>query len=779
MKRFRRLNNVDQFSSIINPLYIRELFIEVCNYHDLNHIVQLCRLSKYHQNIIKTDRFTDLTIPMGTKSINRHNISYLLGDFNFANLDLSGSCLKNEHLPLIKNCTNLNICNTSVDRHCLKLLTGTYNTIRMDRNHLKRICYYSDLMLINNEPQGDLNIINTNLINAQDDRGCTILIYLLDIYHDADYLKSCVKFLIKHGINLDALNDKSYNALYYAVIHDNIKMVKRLLKAGANPNIWIQSNDIVLSIAIVRKYFDIAELLITYGADCDHMQKLGWTPLITSIDAHSYYMTELLISKGANVNAIFDDDWTPLKMAILHDDIKTVQLLLDKGANALLTRGSQILPLIQASEARNIHMIDLLLKYKVDINCKNSKGMTALFTSVILKDNFKIIKHLIKKGADVNVHDNCNGNLLLSMIFNNVDIKTIMYMIKRGLDINEADNKGINTLIAAMKPSNNYDVIDYLIKGIADINHTDIYKQNALMHALDNNRMIRVVSALIENGANINQIDIYGQNPLMIALYANRHSKIINYLIKHGADINYINEQTGKTILMAAIETNADDDVLTHLITNCNNLDHVASEDTMTALVLAMKKDNSFAVRRIIPLCKNLNNSALLDNSPIKIAIKNYKAVTFQYLTLLLNNGSDINFITNGTTPLIYAIKTYPVNLSLVEFLLENKADPNIKCDVNGKYMGALMHAINLNSNYSIISALIDNGADTKEEGILELALADLDLVNIVVKLLQCGTDYSTLDDDSWLSYIVALNEQRYNDGATMIEKIVFSREVV
>ena len=48
-------------------------------------------------------------------------------------------------------------------------------------------------------------------------------------------------------------------------------------------------------------------------------------------------------------------------------------------------------------------MLNFIADYKIDINAKNKKGLSALQEAVLIAKNHKIIKHLLSKGADKNV----------------------------------------------------------------------------------------------------------------------------------------------------------------------------------------------------------------------------------------------------------------------------------------------------------------------------------------------------------------------------------------
>ena len=76
---------------------------------------------------------------------------------------------------------------------------------------------------------------------------------------------------------------------------------------------------------------EVAELLISSGANVNAKNKSGHTPL--RIAAYMKFdLAELLIAKGATINAMDDVSRTPLDDAIEGDKKETVDLLRKHGA---------------------------------------------------------------------------------------------------------------------------------------------------------------------------------------------------------------------------------------------------------------------------------------------------------------------------------------------------------------------------------------------------------------------------------------------------------------
>jgi len=113
------------------------------------------------------------------------------------------------------------------------------------------------------------------------------------------------------------------------------------------------------------------EFLIDHGADINHRDHYGNSPLHTTIE--NSRIVELLISRGADVNAKNKKGQTPLHLA------------------AYDLRGS-----------RTNKNVKILLNAKADVNAQDNNGLTALHYAV-KSDNYDACSALLEKGADINI----------------------------------------------------------------------------------------------------------------------------------------------------------------------------------------------------------------------------------------------------------------------------------------------------------------------------------------------------------------------------------------
>ena len=113
----------------------------------------------------------------------------------------------------------------------------------------------------------------------------------------------------------------------------DIEAVKQHLAAGADVNAGGVFGKTPLHLAALKDHKEIAELLITNGADLNAEDEMnGMIPLHNAAGRGYNEIVKLLIAKGADVNAKFDNGDTPLDMAIVWERTETADLLRKHGA---------------------------------------------------------------------------------------------------------------------------------------------------------------------------------------------------------------------------------------------------------------------------------------------------------------------------------------------------------------------------------------------------------------------------------------------------------------
>ena len=77
----------------------------------------------------------------------------------------------------------------------------------------------------------------------------------------------------------------------------------------------------------------MVELLLTAGANVNHVRNDGWIPLFIALVEHDSGTAGVLLDAGANINHVSNNGWTFLCYAAYSGDITIGQFLLDHGAD--------------------------------------------------------------------------------------------------------------------------------------------------------------------------------------------------------------------------------------------------------------------------------------------------------------------------------------------------------------------------------------------------------------------------------------------------------------
>lgn len=107
------------------------------------------------------------------------------------------------------------------------------------------------------------------------------------------------------------------SSIHEAAKEGNLNTVSQQLNTGADVNHANESGDTPLTYAAFMGHFEIVDLLIEKGAEVNSKGLAGWSPLHLAAQRGHKKIAQLLIEKGAEINSITDDGFggTPLDVA--------------------------------------------------------------------------------------------------------------------------------------------------------------------------------------------------------------------------------------------------------------------------------------------------------------------------------------------------------------------------------------------------------------------------------------------------------------------------------
>lgn len=145
------------------------------------------------------------------------------------------------------------------------------------------------------------------------------------------------ELLLKHGANVDAMDEEGSTSLHIASKCGDNGMVDLLVGHGADVNRGGQYGRTSLIVASLYGKTDTVALLIKYGADVNASDEYGNTSLMWASGVGDTNLANLLIQHGADVNAANWLGETILMRAIKAYSTDTVALLLKHGAKVNYT----------------------------------------------------------------------------------------------------------------------------------------------------------------------------------------------------------------------------------------------------------------------------------------------------------------------------------------------------------------------------------------------------------------------------------------------------------
>ena len=180
--------------------------------------------------------------------------------------------------------------------------------------------------------------------------------------------------------------------------------------------------------------------------DMSFHQNTGWSPLFCVALGGNTEMMTFLLKNGANINQTTNNGVSPLHAAASSDQHAGVAVLLSYGADINLTNSDGEKPIdvaknqkvkdmliahakkqedqqqqqqsdqatvskavdeaqwFQAAKDGNLAVIQQGIVDKIDVNCRDNKGLTALWFAALVR-NIPLMEYLISQHADVNTAD--------------------------------------------------------------------------------------------------------------------------------------------------------------------------------------------------------------------------------------------------------------------------------------------------------------------------------------------------------------------------------------
>ena len=226
--------------------------------------------------------------------------------------------------------------------------------------------------------------------------GCTPSLHKAAREGDADRVRK----LLDAGADVDVRNANKgrlqYTPLHWAAFCGHLEIAEILISRGADLDAEDPTYSTPLYLAVEWGHPKVVEFLISKGAEVNVKSSWsGYTPLHRAAWGHYLKIVGMLLEKGAKVNARDNDGKTALDQATWSDKGGTAALLRKHGGEHGTIDG--------AAYGGDIEAVKGFLANGVEVNVKGGSIMGTPLHYAAQAGHLDIVELLLAKGAEVNV----------------------------------------------------------------------------------------------------------------------------------------------------------------------------------------------------------------------------------------------------------------------------------------------------------------------------------------------------------------------------------------
>lgn len=370
-----------------------------------------------------------------------------------------------------------------------------------------------------------------------------------------------------------------------------------------------------------------ATFLIDHGADLGG--RFGTPALHLAVMQGRKAMVELLLERGADVNGTDQSGDTALVGAVMYSRPEVARVLLDRGANPSAKNGSGQTPIHYVCEKGDVELARLLVAKAKDVDVISTRPVANYGNIVgtplihaVRNANLGVVTLLVERGADVK-KEAPEGVSALRLAVEIGNLKIVEYLLDHG-----ANERAPGLLVLSLRLGHE-DITKLLLKRGADVNSPEAEFGRPLHWAI--RKSVELTRTLLEAGADPNGIGESDQTPLIAAI------------LQYSSSANSV--QTPRVVIPRP-----------QVPGNVNPRPRVVVPS---------------APRTFIPTIANAESgSAVATPDP------------FEICRVLVSKGAKINAQDRGGgSAFHYAMSINAVPEKVLEWLLEQGADPNLKTD--------------------------------------------------------------------------------------------------
>ena len=677
----------------------------------------------------------------------------------------------------------------------ISLLVKLLDIIRPDEFQLFVLCV-----------EGDHNTTKSHIYDTNVNINCTLVndVTPLMIASSCGHTET-VQVLLQAGANVNSTDNDGYSPLVYAITgHKSLQVIEQLLKAGAQPNVFINDQNIVdkvreegredickllqqFSVLKIKKSEEevLEQLLkicdsftILNEAILSSLQKLiteGTVLIVDVVEFLHHYLGDNEL-KVDNIDQLFNvlqphyyflnvdllrkivDKFIGGKLQNhLEDYINMVKGFEETTQLQLFVQAIKHISLLQPP-VTTTRTCTMIIKFHEQWQQKNVAHVHKFINYSFSKESH-FLNHIIieEEGSSCVCKFVVPKSQLDSLIVIAIDQREFMYQVgvyevyigDQPILIEDYNhNFSFSHVLKNSIKTEDYILASFLIE-------IDVSRNvNNSLHEAARDGNIDAVEVLLKKDLDINIEDENGETALMLASQ-NGHHQIVELLLKEHANINQQNENEWTALMIAS--HNGHHQVVELLFKEHADI-NTQNKNGWTALMIASQNGDFQVVKLLLKEHADINAQNKNGWTALMIASQNGH---FQVVELLRKEHADINTRNkNGWTALMIASENG--HHQIVELLLKEHADINIQ-EADG--WTALMIASE-NGHHQIVELLLKEHADINQQDENEWTALMIATQNghhqIVELLLKEHADINTQNKNGWTALMIASQNDHF-----------------
>lgn len=331
-----------------------------------------------------------------------------------------------------------------------------------------------------------------------------------------------VRRLVRRGADVNSKDETVQSAYLIAASEGYLDLLELTLRSGARINDKDSFNGTALIRAADRGHADIVGRLVQAGIDLDHVNRLGWTALHEAIilgDGSQRYVdtVRVLVAAGADVTLPSQrDQVTPVEHAAGRGYQGMAELL--RRADRSDARDGRRGPgraLRTAAAADDADAAALALRAGARIESRDARRRTPLLIAAT-EDSLAVARLLVALGADPDALDDRHDTpWLVTGVTGSVEMLEVLLPARPDLGI-ENRFGGLSVIPASER--GHVDYVRRVVRTAIDVNHVNDLGWTALLEAVilgdGSQDYVDIVRILLDAGADPTIADRNGVLPV-------------------------------------------------------------------------------------------------------------------------------------------------------------------------------------------------------------------------------------------------------------------------